>query len=470
MSSATNFFSLGVEELDELLGLIEPGSVVLLEGAPGTGKTSLALSAVMGNVVKKGLKAAYILVGEVPEKLYRNAESIGIPLRAMVSRGEVLLKKIPLVNDPEIIGKLTELVVTQMREYRVVVVDSIAPLIKLLIDYGSKRSWIQTALYDFASVRDSLLILVADKISENDADLKMLEYVSDAVLELAYVQKTAGALERFINVKKFRGREVMITSIPFEITPKGIITLNYVTGLQKGRDSKPLRLTCEVLGRILPQEILPGRSVLIVNRTGRAFIYTHFMWALAQELLRVMRAGSKVGVITFDPELAGIISKLRDRESFSNLKVSYINPLIIDPPKVTRVEIELIKDFGVEVLVISNSERVFHAYLSDEEVLYKYAVYAIHNLKSAGVITLRYLDLSPEEPIPRAYRDWVDIIVEIKELPNGENIIRHVKSVVPVKESSVPDSEFMRCVTDETMAEKMDKYVTVHSGVRYSIY
>ncbi len=454
--------SWGVDELDELLGRLMAGTVLLVEGEPGTGKTTLAITLVASNAEKAGNKSTYITIGETSHKLFYQAESMSIHLKRLSEKGFIKIKEFPVLSDPEIINQITDIIAKSSETNKVVVVDSISPILKVLKDHVSKRAWIQTSLYSFTSVRDFLLVLVADKILADDEDLRILEFVADVVLEIGKSQESTAGIERFINVKKFRGREVLVTSIPFEITKNGVMILNYLSGrtLEKLKTKrKAYRISCVMLHKILPDVLQPGTSLVLVNRTGRDFTYTNLMWALAQEIYDLLKEGRKISVITFNPKISEIFEGVKERTG-GNVIITYLNPLAIDPPKVTRIELEHAKTEGVEFMFIANPERIFHAYPSNPVILYRYGMYAVNNLKAAGVSSLRYLELSRDEKIPSVYLDWSDIVLELNELPDGEIVLRPIKSRAPPKIRRVSDSEFSKCVRDPALITRSRKYLS----------
>jgi len=79
--------SLGVPRLDEMLsGGVYRGSTVLISGAAGTGKTTLAAQAVEA-ACARGEKALFVSFEESPEQILRNMRSVGIDLRRWVDAG-----------------------------------------------------------------------------------------------------------------------------------------------------------------------------------------------------------------------------------------------------------------------------------------------------------------------------------------------------------------------------------------------
>jgi len=455
-------YTFGVEGLDDLLVGIEPGKLTLIEGEPGTGKTLLALSIACGNVGALGSRSKYIAVGEPISKLLTQAEATGLPLKEYVSKKLIDIEMLPYLNDPEMIEKATLLINDALNKYDIVIIDSVTPLIKLLTNYPSKRAWAKTVLYDFVSTKNSVLVFVADELTDKDEDLKLLEFVADIVLQLIYKQEVPGAMERFINVKKFRNRDVSLASIPFEITTRGIILLNHLSYSEARKirkEKKPIEISCNKIKELLPSPIPPGTSIMIVSRITKPFVYTYLMWALGQELFNQLKSNKNVSILTFEKSVSKVFEKIKSKTKELGEKIIpvFLNPLLIDPPKVTRTELEIIKEFNPDILIITNTEKVIHSSQFNESALYRYGMYTINNLVEAGVTTLRYMELSPNEEIPKLYRDWIDIIIELNELPTGEVSVRTLKSLKPSK-TRILDNEFKNCVTDERLKTDMQKY------------
>jgi circadian clock protein KaiC len=84
---STERVSLGVPPLDEMLGGgVYRGSTVLVTGTAGTGKTTLAASAVDAACVR-GESALFVSFEEAPAQIIRNLRSVGIDLGRWVDQG-----------------------------------------------------------------------------------------------------------------------------------------------------------------------------------------------------------------------------------------------------------------------------------------------------------------------------------------------------------------------------------------------
>jgi circadian clock protein KaiC len=94
----------GIEGLDSMIegGFIK-GSANLIEGAPGTGKTTLAMQFIYNGIMRYNEPGLIITFEEFPQQYYRDALEFGWDLKALEAKG--LLKVI--FSDPQ--TTLTEL-------------------------------------------------------------------------------------------------------------------------------------------------------------------------------------------------------------------------------------------------------------------------------------------------------------------------------------------------------------------------
>ena len=84
----------GLGELDRVLGGgVVPGSVVLLAGEPGIGKSTLLLQAASG-LAKAGRRMLYVSGEESPAQLRLRAQRLGLELSSLEVASETLLENI----------------------------------------------------------------------------------------------------------------------------------------------------------------------------------------------------------------------------------------------------------------------------------------------------------------------------------------------------------------------------------------
>ena len=94
--------SSGVPELDALLhGGLERGTVSILTGPSGVGKTSMGMQ-FMKEAALRGERSLVYIFDESEEILLYRCEAIGMPVRALVKQGKLLIRRIePLHLTPD---------------------------------------------------------------------------------------------------------------------------------------------------------------------------------------------------------------------------------------------------------------------------------------------------------------------------------------------------------------------------------
>jgi circadian clock protein KaiC len=215
--------STGIAGLDLVLnGGLEHGAVVVLAGAPGTGKTILAQQICFAKSTAEHKSVYYTTVSEPHTKLVRHLEpfaffdpeSLGTTVEYihlgsfLVPRHEDGLE--PLVS--EIVRKTLE------EEPAVVVVDST----KMLRDFADERQ-LRSALYELTSRvahTDTVLLLVGEYTPDELAS--GIEFsLADGIIQLEY-QAREPVDRRSLRVTKVRGSNQRPGRHTFQIGPAGI--------------------------------------------------------------------------------------------------------------------------------------------------------------------------------------------------------------------------------------------------------
>ena len=213
----------GVAGLDLLLnGGLEPGSVVVMAGAPGTGKTILAQQICFANATAEHRCVYYTTVSEPHTKLVRHLEQFAFfdpeALGARVEQihlGDFLRPARqdglePLVS--EIVRKALE------EEPAIVVVDSA----KMLRDFADERE-LRGALYDLTgriSQTGTALLLIGEYTAE---ELRSgIEFsLADGIIQLEYEAREP-VDRRWLRIAKMRGGSHRSGKHTFRIGPPGV--------------------------------------------------------------------------------------------------------------------------------------------------------------------------------------------------------------------------------------------------------
>src|SRR5260370_3107207 len=212
----------GVAGLDVVLdGGLEPGAVVVVAGATGTGKTILAQQVcfAVGTAEHKGVY--YTTVSEPHTKLVRHLEPFTFfDVRSLGSRVEYIhLGDFLRPGRPDGLEPMVSEIVrkTLKDEPAVVVIDSA----KMLADFAGQRE-LRGALYDltasFAETDAVLLLLGEYTLEELGSGIEFSR--ADGIIQLAY--EVGDPFDRrSLRVTKMRGRRPPPGRHPFPSWPGG---------------------------------------------------------------------------------------------------------------------------------------------------------------------------------------------------------------------------------------------------------
>jgi circadian clock protein KaiC len=201
---STQRVSTGIARLDEMLGGhgVFRGSSVLVSGAPGTGKSSIAAKLVE-TACQRGERALFFAYEESNAQIIRNMRSIGIDLEAWVKRGLLIIHS----SRPTLQGLEQHLVMMHdlVRTFdpAVVAVDPISNLTMANEDAEVKPTLMR--LFDFLK-KDQITAVFTSLTGRGDDEDSQLGVSSlmDTWLLLRNVE-FSGEHNRTIFVRKSRG-------------------------------------------------------------------------------------------------------------------------------------------------------------------------------------------------------------------------------------------------------------------------
>src|SRR6202521_4316701 len=212
----------GIADLDLILGGgLEPGSLVIVAGAPGTGKTILAQQICFANATPEHKALYYTTLSEPHSKLVRHLKPFEFFTPAALGRSVGFIHLGELVQDAgtEGLEPLVSEVVRKSFETKpaVVVIDSA----KAVRDFVSDHE-LRTALYGLASRvahTDALLLLVGEyTMDEIEGGVEFS--LADGIIQLAY-EPHEPLDRRWLRVVKLRGGDHLVGKHSFRIREKG---------------------------------------------------------------------------------------------------------------------------------------------------------------------------------------------------------------------------------------------------------
>jgi circadian clock protein KaiC len=219
----------GCPDLDQMLnGGLLPGSAVLLEGAAGTGKTTLGIQFLMEGM-RQDEPALVVTFEEFPEQYYECAMEMGWDLRKMEEEGllEIIFTTpdefIQMIDEED--KQLTEIL--EAKQVSRAIVDSITNLEKISEDIGELRTIESTVVNYFKRenvtsmlLKENSSILGGWSISKNK-----ISFIVDCYIILRYLELES-EIKRALMVLKMRGSNHDKTIREYEIGDKGLVLKN----------------------------------------------------------------------------------------------------------------------------------------------------------------------------------------------------------------------------------------------------
>jgi len=225
----------GIAGLDDMLsGGFLRESAVLLRGAPGTGKTTVALQYLVHGA-RSGEPGLLISFEEFPQSLHRDAQSLGWDLKALEDKELLHLH----FTSPQVLLESLRSPTSALSRLlleggiRRVVLDSVTHFTRVTNDPVELRKVYNTLIN--ALKREGVTsLLVGDdtRFESHRFEQGRLSYIVDAIVLLRYVEIDS-AVQRALVVIKMRGSDHAKEIRRFEIDKKdGVV----VTGVFEGRE------------------------------------------------------------------------------------------------------------------------------------------------------------------------------------------------------------------------------------------
>jgi RecA-superfamily ATPases implicated in signal transduction len=374
--------------------------LIVIAGHPGSGKTTLASSMSLA-AVSQGYKCLYISFQEPREKFYEETYGLGLNLEKYEKEGYFKFIKLPLISDEEALDQLLNSITKEIVEFtpRVLVVDSVSPLLKITSSSIKARSYLQNFFYELQKIVKGPVILIAElPFGKEQLEMGDIEFVSDVFIILKH-RVTRGLIARYMEIRKIRGYLLTLAEIPFSIQPqRGIIPLPPPILSEISEVREFIKIPCRSLSISLPE---------VTKSTTIYYEYpAHYRAkepALLIPLLGLLGSEFKKPVlfITYKyPEnsIRALFEKVVKQYASNsrvvdnilrNLVVKPINPYAYSLPELNALENELVEQYDpvqvifhdVGVLMSSTKDVENYMHLLQNQVFY---------LKKKGVMVARY--------------------------------------------------------------------------------
>lgn len=212
---------IGIPGVDNLVkGGVPQGSVVLLAGGPGTGKTTFGLQWLLHGI-EAGEPGVYVSLEQEPEKIMEDMRRFDLHIKKAIDNKGLKIIKSELYKF-EALKNAIEDAVDEIGAKRVVI-DPIT----VLSMYWEKPIQARKGVIEIIElVRQvgctGLLVSEVSEMSKEVSTFPVEEFICDGVFFLGFERK-GGVYERSLVVKKLRGSEHSTRICPLKITDKGIV-------------------------------------------------------------------------------------------------------------------------------------------------------------------------------------------------------------------------------------------------------
>jgi circadian clock protein KaiC len=214
----------GVPGLDHLLagGLVR-GNSLLVEGPPGSGKTTLAIRMIHEGIVQWNEPGLIITFEEFPRQIYREAMAYGVDLASLEEQGKLRVVWTPPQRILDGFQGRSDLVDTLIEQLGVrrLVIDSITHFKRVAHDEVRLREALAEILNSI-KLRGINAILVKELERRDDRGIAFEEYLVDASLRVYNTPSAPGAENlRALEVRKTRGQPHVSGRHPFRLGSDG---------------------------------------------------------------------------------------------------------------------------------------------------------------------------------------------------------------------------------------------------------
>ena len=398
IEASTEKAKTGIWGLDDILsGGFSRGHLFLVEGAPGTGKTTVALQFLLEGV-KAGEQCLYITLSETERELRESAASHGWKLDGGIEIFELLPPESVLDSEQQQsllyssdleLGEATKQIfaaVDRVQPSRVVL-DSLSEIRLLAQSSLRYRRQILAIKHYFAQFNTTVILL--DDLTAEVAD-KTVHSVAHGVVRLEELAPAYGAERRRARVVKYRGvkfrggyHDATITTGGLNVFPR-LVASEFRANYERRTVSSGI----PEFDRLLGDGVETGSSTLILGPAGTGKSLAAIVFAVA-----AIKRGEKAALFVFDEELGLLFARMKglgiDLEAMQRsgaLVIEQVDAAELSPGEFAHRVRERVDQDRIKTVVI-DSLNGYQAAMPDENSLILHVHELLQYLNRRGAAT-----------------------------------------------------------------------------------
>ncbi|HEY9217489.1 MAG TPA: ATPase domain-containing protein [Phenylobacterium sp.] len=365
MGSAKDQAGTGIPGLDDILsGGLSRDRLYLVEGSPGTGKTTLALQFLMAGV-QHGESCLYITLSETESELRDSAKTHGwsldgveifelVPPESLLD--EQQQQSLLYSSDLEL-GETTRMVFEAVERTSPsrVVIDSLSEI--RLLAQSSLRYRRQVLALKHYFAKKSATVLMLDDLTTDTHD-KTVHSVAHGVVRLEELAPNYGAERRRVRIVKYRGRrfrggyhDFTIKTGGLEVYPR-LVALEHRTSFDRSRISSGIPGLDALLGGGLER----GSGTLILGPAGTGKSLLGILFACA-----AVHRGETAAIFVFDEELGLLFDRakgmgldLQALQATGRLLIQQVDAAELSPGEFTAMVRERVEKAQARTIMIDS--------------------------------------------------------------------------------------------------------------------
>ncbi len=377
MSSPPGRVQTGISGLDDVLrGGFPANRLHLVQGTPGTGKTTLALQFLLEGA-RQGERVLYVTLAETKAELQEIADSHGwdigtVPIYELTPAAESFRpeQQYTVFHPGEV--EFTETIWAVLEEVertqpQRLVLDSMAELKLIANDMGRYRRQV-LGLKQFFAGR-GCTVLVLDNLGDPETSV---ESIAHSVIRLQQVTPEHGGVRRRLHVVKVRGVSYRSGYHDFLIQSGGVHVFPHLVAAEhrERRERAVARSGVEELDLLLGGGLTEGTSTLLIGPAGagKSVIVTQYAVAAAERGERSAIYIFDEGIRTFLDRAESLGIPARQHVESGMIELRQLDTAEVTPGEFDALVRGAVDEQGVRFIAIDSLNGYLNA-MSEEQLV-----------------------------------------------------------------------------------------------------